>query len=74
MAVWEGLNVNWAISHSWIFPLCFTLVITMIAASIMPSFGDSGPDGAAEFSILVMLWLAFNLAAWVIWGILEMIF
>ena len=66
--------LDWLIAHSWIIPLAFTVLLTIAAAFLMPSIGDSGPDGAAEFSILMMLWIALNMAAWFLWGIGKIIF
>lgn len=66
--------MDWILANTWAIPAAATALLTLLFFILKPSVGDSGPDGAAEFAILVMLWLALNAGAWVIWLVCKLIF
>jgi hypothetical protein len=66
--------MDWIFANTWAIPLAVSALATIGFFLLCPSLGDSGPDGAAEFSILVMLWIGINLVAWVAWLVCKIIF
>lgn len=66
--------MDWLYNHSWIIPVTLTFGLAIFAYSMLPSYGDSGPDGAAEYAILVPLWLGLTAAIWVVFIIYKLIF
>lgn len=66
--------MGWLFNHAWIVPLTLTFALAILAYSMLPSYGDSGPDGAAEYAFIVPIWLALTALIWVVFIIYKLIF
>ena len=66
--------MDWIFANTWAIPLAVSALSTAAFFLLCPSVGDSGPDGAAEFAILLMLWIGVNAVAWFVWLLCKIIF